>query len=84
MSMKLVDSSAWVEFLRRKGHPVVKQAVARLLEADLAAYTCPIRFELLSGVKREEEPDLEEAFGFSHHIKFETEDWREAALLEPG
>ncbi len=80
--MKLVDTSAWVEFLRRKGDPVVKQAVARLLQADLAAYTCPVRFELLSGVKPEEETDLEQAFAFSQHFPFERQDWDEAARLE--
>lgn len=80
--MKLIDSSAWVEFLRRKGDPATKQRVARLMEADLAAYTCPVRFELLSGVKPEEEADLEEAFRLSAHIPFETEDWTEAALIE--
>jgi predicted nucleic acid-binding protein len=80
--MKLVDSSAWVEFLRRKGDVAVKQEVARLIEAGLAAYTCPIRFELLSGVKKQEEADLEEAFRFSRHVRFETEDWPGAALLE--
>jgi predicted nucleic acid-binding protein len=80
--MKLVDTSAWVEFLRRRGDPSVKQAVARLLHADLAAYTCPVRFELLSGVKPNEEADLEQAFAFSHHILFEREDWAEAARLE--
>lgn len=80
--MKLVDTSAWVEFLRRKGDPQVKQAVARLMEANRAAYTCPIRFELLSGVRSEEEADLEQAFSFSRHIPFEADDWREAAMLE--
>jgi predicted nucleic acid-binding protein len=80
--MKLVDSSAWVEFLRRKGHPAVKHAVARLLEADVAAYTCPIRFELLCGVKKGEEADLAEAFRFSHHLPFTVEDWKGAAQLE--
>ena len=80
--MKLVDSSAWVEFLRRKGDPVVKQTVARLLHADLAAYTCPIEFELLSGVKPQEEAALEQTFTYSHHIPFEHEDWRKAATLE--
>jgi len=80
--MKLVDTSAWVEFLRKKGEAKVKQAVARLLETDLAAYTCPIRFELLSGVKPEEEPDLEQVFRFSRHVPFEQEDWAEAAALE--
>ena len=80
--MKLIDSSAWVEFLRRKGDPAVKHQVARLLAADQAAYTCPIRFELLSGVKPAEEEDLEEAFHLSHHFPFGQNDWKEAAALE--
>jgi hypothetical protein len=63
--MKLIDSSAWVEFLRKQGDPAVKQVVARLIQADAAAYTCPIRFELLSGVKAGEEADLEQAFASS-------------------
>ncbi|MBI5802166.1 MAG: PIN domain-containing protein [Verrucomicrobia bacterium] len=80
--MRLIDSSAWVEFLRRKGDSAVKQTVARLLQADRAAFTCPIRFELLGGVKPDEEDDLEQAFALSHHFPFEQEDWREAATLE--
>jgi predicted nucleic acid-binding protein len=80
--MTLVDTSAWVEFLRRKGDAAVKQAVARLLSANLAAYTCPIRFELLSGVRPAEEADLRTAFAFSHHVPFERGDWDEAARLE--
>jgi len=80
--MKLVDSSAWVEFLRRKGDPKVKDIVARLLQMDQSAYTCPIRFELLSGVRPGEEGDLEQAFGLSHHYPFEQDDWPEAARLE--
>ena len=80
--MKLVDTSAWVEFLRRKGDAKVKHAVARLLQADQAAYTCPIRFELLGGVKAGEENDLEQAFALARHFLFEPDDWRAAALLE--
>ena len=80
--MKLIDSSAWVEFLRRKGDPTIKHIVARLLQADQSAYTCPIRFELLSGVKPNEESDLEQAFALSHHFPFVEGDWREAAFLE--
>ncbi len=80
--MKLVDTSAWVEFLRRKGEVKVKEAVARLLEMELAAYTCPVRFELLSGVKPGEEADLQQLFKFSRHVPFAPEDWAEAAALE--
>jgi predicted nucleic acid-binding protein len=80
--MRLVDSSAWVEFLRRKGDPKVKHIVARLLQADHVAYTCPIRFELWSGVRSGEESDLEQAFALSHHFPFEQDDWLEAARFE--
>jgi predicted nucleic acid-binding protein len=80
--MTLVDASAWVEFLRRRGDPQAKEAVAGLLEDGLTAYTCPILFELLSGARPEEEADLQQALDFSRHILFESDDWREAALLE--
>ena len=80
--MKLIDSSAWVEFLRRKGDLKVKHIVARLLEAEQAAYTCPIRFELLSGARSGEESDLEQALALSHHFPFQQDDWGQAARLE--
>jgi predicted nucleic acid-binding protein len=80
--MKLVDTSAWVEFLRQRGDPSVKHTVARLIEADRAAMTCPIRFELLSGVRSEEETDLLRTFEFSCHVPFERTDWQTAAQLE--
>jgi predicted nucleic acid-binding protein len=80
--MKLVDSSVWVEFLRRKGDPRVKHLLARLLQVDQAAYTCPIRFEMLAGVRPDEENDLEQGFALSHHFPFEQHDWTEAAGLE--
>ncbi|MBE7501499.1 MAG: PIN domain-containing protein [Verrucomicrobiales bacterium] len=80
--MKIVDTSLWIEFLRRRGDPEAKHAVARLLEADQAAYSCPIRFELLAGVRPEEEADLAQALGFIHHLRFEPEDWCAAARLE--
>ncbi len=80
--MRLIDTSAWVEFLRRKGDSKVKHAVARLLQADQAAYTCPIRFELLTGAKPNEEADLEQALALAQHFPFGQDDWHDAALLE--
>jgi predicted nucleic acid-binding protein len=80
--LKLVDSSVWVEFLRKKGDPVIKQAVGQLIESDLAAYTCPTWFELLSGARQEEEADLKKALEFSCHVLFEQDDWLQAASLE--
>jgi predicted nucleic acid-binding protein len=47
----LVDTSAWVEFLRDTGSPVCER-VDVLLEADLA--TCdPVRMEVLAGARDE-------------------------------
>lgn len=43
--MRLVDTSLWLAFLRAKGDPRIKPEVTRLIEADLAAYTSPVRFE---------------------------------------
>ena len=80
--MKLVDASAWIEFLRRKGDPKARLAVARLLAADQAANTCPVRVELWSGVKAGEEPDLKQALALARHFLFEPDDWPAAALLE--
>ncbi|MFV0307391.1 MAG: PIN domain nuclease [Desertimonas sp.] len=49
--MILVDTSAWVEFLRDTGSPVCR-AVDRLLDADLA--TCDVgSMELLAGARSE-------------------------------
>ena len=53
-----------------------------MIEADLAAYTCPVRFELLSGVQPQEAADLDQALAFSRHVPFEREDWPAADLLE--
>jgi predicted nucleic acid-binding protein len=80
--MKLVDTSVWIEFLRRKGDPVVKHALARLLQADRVACACPIRFELLCGVKPNEEADLQQALALVQHFNFESDDWAAAAQLE--
>ncbi len=49
--MILVDTSAWIEFLRDTGSPVCVR-VDQLLDADLA--TCdPIRMEVLAGARDE-------------------------------
>lgn len=49
--MILVDTSAWVEFLRDTGSPVCDE-VDRLLATDIA--TCdPVRMEVLAGARGE-------------------------------
>jgi predicted nucleic acid-binding protein len=52
LSLVLVDTSAWIEFFRGTGHPVVV-AQDRLLSDDRAAITGVIRAELLQGARAE-------------------------------
>jgi len=49
----LVDSSAWIEFLRDTGSPVCSR-VERLLHADDIATCHPIRMEVLAGARGEQ------------------------------
>lgn len=50
--MILIDSSAWIEFLRDTGSAVCEE-VDRLLDAGIA--TCdPVRMEILAGARDEE------------------------------
>ena len=52
----LVDTSAWIEFLRHAGSPVA-DLVDRVLAEDLAAITGVIRAELLQGARSDREFD---------------------------
>ena len=49
--MIVVDSSVWIDVMRR---PQSSRAVAfrGLLEADLVAVALPVRFELMSGIRK--------------------------------
>ena len=60
--MVLVDSSAWIESLRRQGDLRVKLAVEGLLEAYEAQWCSPVRLEVLGGARKEERARLGEHF----------------------
>lgn len=77
--MKLVDTSVWIPFLRRKGEPGVKQHVANLIAASDAAYTCPVRFELIAGALDQEMPGVTKALSFARRIEMTRADWDLAA-----
>lgn len=47
--MRLVDSSAWVHCLRRRGDPKIVDRVRRLVERGEAAWCPAIRLELWNG-----------------------------------
>jgi predicted nucleic acid-binding protein len=80
--MTLIDTSAWIEFLRKSGRPEVKSRVAGYLELGDAAYCGPIEFELLSGAREAEIADLRDALRFSACLEFAADCWGSAAQIE--
>lgn len=73
--MKLLDTSIWIEFLRRAGNPDVKRYVANLIASSDAAYTCPIRFEVIAGAFDPEIPSILRAFSFAARYELTSSDW---------
>ena len=53
--MKLVDTSSWIEQLRKDGNPVVRERVESLLLAGEACWCPIIRLELWNGARGERE-----------------------------
>jgi len=53
--MKLVDTSCWIEALRRNGDPAVRARVTALVTAGEAAWCAPIRLELWAGIGDDKE-----------------------------
>lgn len=80
--MTLIDTSAWVEFFRKRGDRATKHEVARLLDLDEAAYSCPIYFELRAGARDQELALIEETFSFCRREIFQPGFWQRAADLE--
>lgn len=78
--MILVDTSAWVEFLRDTGSPVCAR-VDELLETEIA--TChPIRMEVLAGARDERHlDDLRGLLARASVVPAEPMDYEEAAAL---
>ena len=80
--MTLIDTSAWIEFLRRPGDPQVKGRVASMIDIGVAAYCGPVEFELLVGSRPNERADVEVALSFSTLLEFHIDCWRRSAELE--
>ena len=80
--MTLIDTSAWIEFLRRSGAPDVKSRVATYLDVGAAAICGPVEFELLAGARPSEIVDIRTAAELSTRLEFPTACWRRAADLE--
>jgi len=82
--MTLIDTSAWIDFLRKAGDPAVKRRVAAYIDLGDAAYCGPVEFELLIGARPSEIGDIRKALGFSLLLDFPLSCWLEAAEIEQG
>jgi len=80
--MILIDTSTWIDFLRRHGDPVTKSRVAAYIEMEEAAYCGPVEFELLTGAKPRELADVRAALRFSTLLEFPRTCWQRAAEIE--
>lgn len=79
--MTLIDTSAWIEFLRPDGNLQIKTEVGDLVQSGRAAFTCPIRYELVSGARKNEQGALDLLFEVAHHVPTKPADWSRAAEI---
>jgi len=76
----LVDTSAWIEFLRDTGSPVCRRVDA-LLDGDIATGD-PVRMELLAGARDEQHlRDLRGLLARASLVPTEPTDYEDAATL---
>lgn len=79
--MVLVDSSAWIEALRRAGSLEVKLAIEGLLEVYEAQWCSPVRLEVLGGARLQERRALGGYFSVIPYRRCTDEDWERAVAL---
>jgi predicted nucleic acid-binding protein len=73
--MVLVDSSVWIEGLRRKGRLEVKLALEGLLDVYEAQLCDPVRLEVLGGARKSERKKLSACFALLPFRTCTGEDW---------
>ncbi|MBU6181066.1 MAG: PIN domain-containing protein, partial [Verrucomicrobia bacterium] len=76
-----MDSSAWIEALRRHGDLRVKLAVEGLLDAYEAQWCTPVRLEVLGGARKEERSRLGRHFSVIPYRPVREDDWERAIAL---
>lgn len=79
--MVLIDSSAWIEALRRKGKLEVKLAVQGLLDVYEAQWCAPVRLEVMGGARKEERKRLLHHFSVIPYRHCNNDDWGRAIEL---
>jgi predicted nucleic acid-binding protein len=79
--MVLVDSSVWIEALRRDGRLDVKLALESLLEEYEAAWCGPVKLEVLGGARKEDREQLEAHFSCIPYFPMTDAAWESAKAL---
>jgi predicted nucleic acid-binding protein len=79
--MVLLDSSVWIEALRRNGRLDIKLAVEGLLEVYEAQWCTPVRLEVLGGARPEERRRLGQHFSVIPYRSCNEKDWDRAISL---
>lgn len=79
--MVLVDSSVWIESLRRDGDLAVKCAVESLLNEYEATLCSPVRLEVLGGARENEREDLNRHFSVLPYLSARETDFSRACEL---
>ncbi len=80
--MTLIDTSSWVDALRRDGDPEVKTRVAALLRAGTAAWCDIVRLELWNGLRGSaERKQMEELEADVINLPSNDAVWARARLL---
>ena len=80
--MILIDTSAWIEFFRRRGDVGVKTRVAGLVESGDAAYCGPVLYELMLGARPSETGLIHQTLAFCQLLDFPVASWELGASLE--
>ena len=80
--MTLLDTSVWIEFLRRTGSREIKGRVAAYIESGEAAHCGPVRLELYAGARDAEIADVRAALALSVLLDFPCDCWDRAGQIE--
>jgi predicted nucleic acid-binding protein len=79
--MVLVDSSVWIESLRRDGRVGVKLALEGLLEEYEASWCGPVKLEVLGGARVQDREQLEAHFSCIPYFPMTDAAWDSAKAL---
>jgi predicted nucleic acid-binding protein len=78
---RLIESSLWVDFTRRKSPAALKQRIQPWILDPLAALCEPVIFEILRNATALERPMIEAQFATLSVLETPPRIWRAAALL---